>query len=57
MKPQLEPVCGHLRLGNENDVNESGFDVICLENRALFIHATFLYTKCNEEEVFESLSI
>jgi len=57
MKPQLEPVCGHLPLPEENKVTGSGFDVFLLENPVFFIDVTSLHTKCNEEEVFKSLSI
>ena len=48
MKPQLEPVCGHLPLPRENRVTGSGLDVVILETSVAFMGITSLHTKCNE---------
>ncbi len=37
MKPQLEPVCGHLPLPNENKVTSSGLNVVFLETSVAFM--------------------
>jgi len=52
MNPQLEPVCGHLPLPEENKVTGSGFDVLFLESPISFMGTTSLHTKCNEREAF-----
>jgi hypothetical protein len=43
MKPQLEPVCGHLPLPKENKVTGSDFDVLFLENPISFMGVTSLH--------------
>jgi hypothetical protein len=37
MKPQLEPVCGHLPPPNENKVTGSGLNVVFLEISVAFM--------------------
>jgi len=47
MKPQLEPVCGHLPLPSENKVMEWVFNVF-LENAMFFMGVTCPHTKWNK---------
>jgi len=51
MKPQFEPVCGHLPLPNENKATGSGIDMLFLESPISFMGTASLHTKCNEVEI------
>ena len=53
MKPQLEPVCGHLPLPKENKVTASGLNVVFLETSVAFMGITSLHTKCNKTGGFD----